>query len=225
MITEVSRTDIAVEGAPPQEDLLYRLIEYVSSAPSGAVLGRYAVPEGPVSKAGDSGSGQQPVKLELASSTTGPETVETESLGLANPLAASSGPSTSSKECNEAKAIAPWDVTTVFVACQRGDDDGIAYLTCQNKNRAASYDGKNNCFKKFYGIYSGPFSSRCKGRCGPGCNAFRSRGQYTQDCLDHDVCCGRYGGCGNGAFGSCADEFREADDDFFRAKRNCADST
>lgn len=219
MITDVSRTDIAVEGAPPQEDLLYRLIEYVSTAPSGTVLGRYAVPKGPVGKAADSGSEtrQPTVELELASSTGDEGTVETEFLGLAKP----SGTPTSVEECDEAKAIAPWDVTTVFVACQRGDDDGIAYLTCQNKTRAVSYDGKNNCFRKFYGYYSGPFSARCKGRCGPGCGA-RAKGAYTQDCLDHDACCGRYGGCVNGAFGSCADEFREGDDDVFRARRQCS---
>lgn len=223
MIMEVDRTDIALEGAPPQEDFLYRLIEYVSSAPSSAVLGRYAVPEGSEGGAAagsESEPRQQTVKFELASSTVSPEAVETEALGLADPLAASSGASTASEECDEAQTVAPWDVTTVFVACNQRDDDGIAYLTCQNKNRAVSYDGKNNCFKKFYGYYSGPHTSRCKGRCGPGCGA-RAKGKYTQDCLDHDACCGRYGGCINGAFGSCADEFREADDDVFRARRNC----
>lgn len=223
MIMEVDRTDIAVEGAPPQEDFLYRLIEYVSTAPSGTVLGRYAVPEEPEVEAAGSGSGshhQRTAELELASSKVEPGAVETEFLGLADPLADSSGPSASSEECDEAKAVAPWDVTTVFVACQRGDNDGIAYLTCQNKNRAVSYDGRNYCFRKHHRYNSGPHSSKCKGRCGPGCG-LRAKGKYTQDCLDHDACCGRFGKCVDGTVSSCADEWREATGDLFRARRQC----
>lgn len=213
MIMKMDRTDIAVSGGPPQEDLLYRLIEYVSTAPVGSVLGRYAVPKGPFEEAAGSRQSeqQQTVEFKPVSSSVMPKPVETEFLGLASP----SGTPMSPEECNEAQAVAPWDVTTVFVACQRRDDDGVAYLDCKDKRRGASYDGKNNCFRKFsYG------TSACRGRCGPRCG-LRARGKYTQDCLDHDACCGRYGGCINGAFGSCADEFREADDDVFRARRNC----
>ncbi len=219
MIMNVDLTSIGVSNAPPQEDMLYRLLEYASMAPVGTVLGKYSVPKGPVRKADDlQQEPPQTIETKLTSSRQGAATVESELLGLSD----SSGfPAdyASLKGCEKAETSAPSYVTTARAACQRKDNDGITYLSCQDKRRGASYDGRKNCWRTF-SYYSGPGSKRCKGRCGPGCG-LRARGKYTQDCLDHDACCGRYGGCVNGVFGSCSDEFRDAIRDTARGKRNC----
>lgn len=130
--------------------------------------------------------------------------------------------SPTAQECEKAQSSGDFLVAT---ACQRRDNDGLYYNTCATKKRAASYDSRFSCFRKYYGIRSGPCTKNCKGRCGPGCVTGTypaGTGKYMQDCLDHDVCCGRYGDCYQlGAGRDCGDEYYEARDDFLRARINC----
>lgn len=50
----------------------------------------------------------------------------------------------------------------------------------------------------------------CAGRCGAGCNWWGDP-QYSQDCLNHDVCADREGQ----QYGVCGDEWNAAADDFW----------
>lgn len=65
-------------------------------------------------------------------------------------------------------------------------------------------------------------ANACLGRCGPGCDAppaVRVQ-QFTQDCLDHDLCTQKT----RQIFGPCTDEWIAAADDFFFAP-DCGNMT
>jgi len=128
----------------------------------------------------------------------------------------------SAEQCREAEASGN---LRLLRACQRGDNDGISYLSCRTIGRAASYDSRSTCFRTYSGIRSGPCTTNCVARCGPLCITGtypRGTGKYTQDCLDHDTCCGRFGDCYQlGAGPDCGDEYRDTRDDFLNARINC----
>lgn len=175
----------------PQEQLLYDLVLYRAEAPVGHPLPKQRIPDPVIGY-----EGKTPPPTQSALPTA--------------------------EQCQKAEASGD---LTLLSACQRRDNDGIYYNTCQTKKRAASYDSRSTCFRKYYGIRSGPCTSSCNGRCGPRCVTGTyppGTGKYTQDCLDHDTCCGRFGDCYRLAEGpDCGDEYREARDDFLRARINC----
>lgn len=66
-------------------------------------------------------------------------------------------------------------------------------------------------------VVLGPcYSGECLGRCGPGCGGTQ---QYTQECLNHDLC---FGATGKNWTPPCRDEFLAAADGYFNAP-DCAD--
>ena len=70
-------------------------------------------------------------------------------------------------------------------------------------------------------------SGSCLGRCGAGCSGIGRGMIFTQDCLNHDVCCDRLAELHPGAgcsslLGECGDEWNNAVDDFLFG-HDCAD--
>lgn len=105
-------------------------------------------------------------------------------------------------------------------ACQRIDEDGIQYFgsSCATRYRTLCHDTAGHCFL-CESVWSGPHSSACLGRCGPGCTGSPT---YTYDCGDHDRCVRVHGGFpANPWDRNCGDEFWTADDDLLWGRWNC----
>jgi hypothetical protein len=92
--------------------------------------------------------------------------------------------------------------------------------------KAASYDIDGTTYSDTVTV--GPCGSdSCLGRCGAGCSGIGRGMTFTQDCLNHDVCCDRLAKLHPGAscssfLGECGDEWNDAVDDFLFG-HDCAD--
>jgi len=57
----------------------------------------------------------------------------------------------------------------------------------------------------------------CMGRCGAGCGRWWAVSNWTQDCLEHDLCSFRHGSTDGAGDPDCGDEYDEAQDDWWWA--------
>lgn len=199
LMVDLGLTDIAAEeNAPEQESTLYGTTLFLTEAPVGyemPVITSETETEGPTAR-----TATTPVSWSA-------EDVRTEE---------------TASECEDLEVLGGLDL--VASACQRDDNDdsgpnypGVDYLTCETKNRGASYDWTRKCFNT-YTSFSGPKTTKCIGRCGATCKGSNNNnGTYTQDCLDHDKC---VRDAGTRLAPGCGDEFREVARDA-QAPHNC----
>lgn len=90
-----------------------------------------------------------------------------------------------------------------------------AICAARGTKRVGLFDDDKNVRYKVAGWVGSP-SNSCLGRCGPGCTSGIAKHdrQYTQECLNHDLCSSKY----NTWFGPCADEWTAAIDGYLQAK-------
>jgi hypothetical protein len=116
------------------------------------------------------------------------------------------------------------DQTTAAAKCNEQNGGGFINLhdsadVCRSDivfSRSSAHD-----FCPDHGYFSssaqyGCGSNSCAGRCGGGCG-LDGRGAWYKDCLDHDVCNRTH----NSQLGGCADEWKEAADDYLNGLIEC----
>lgn len=193
---------------PPEEDLLVRSTCYYAEAPVGYQLT------------------DKTIKVPSALSRKTPATVEDgESVNISYRQSQATDDvvdAPTPEECERAEASMV-DFRTVL-ACQAEGESGIRYLECRDRNYNLYYDVRNPrlCYGFRGNVPTGPCTNNCIGRCGVKCGLPGKDGQYTRDCAEHDDCVADHDG--PGVFGeddNCGDEFGDADDDFFQARKNC----
>ena len=200
LMEDLDLTTISNDGAPAQEFSLYRTVLFLTEVPVGWEM--------PVIT--DEVTGEPTATLGEPTAT------------LASWSARPQDTQEATNECKDLEVLG--DLALVSAACQRSDNDdsgpnypGVDYLTCETKNRGASYDWPGTrCFNTYL-FYSGPGQDQCRGRCGAWCGSPGNRGAYTQDCLDHDKC---VKDAGTRFAPGCTDELQEVYRDS-RAPHNC----
>ncbi len=104
--------------------------------------------------------------------------------------------------------------------CEVSGGDGVIYYPCGFYPDITFHDASPyHCYGYRWDALGCNQATNCRARCGPGCGG-GGAGKYTWDCGDHDVCCGIHGNCLAPILTVCADEWREAINDFF-ASSNC----
>lgn len=194
----------------PQEDLLVRSTCYYAEAPVGYKLAKVTHTSNGSEQAlaMTNNSSLSNVSYELGATS--------DSLNAPTP-----------EECDQTEQLRNNNVLknfTVFIACQRGGQDGIRYLECRARGYELWHDSEFHCYRS--GQYpTGPCEKNCRGRCGTGCGGDGGKGTYSRDCAEHDRCAGHDGTRSWGVWGadrSCGDEWDEARDDFLDGRDNCS---
>lgn len=174
----------------PQDDLLLRLLMIMSEAPVGVPLENQTMSQ---PKPGD-------FKMERDTETT-----SNVSSSRAEVIESSDTTDLARAACGNDGDFVALDL----VACRNPNDDDDYLHTCGTTRRSTQHDDGKHCFISFV-VTSGPRTSNCLGRCGPGCGRENGLGVYTLDCLDHDHAVGH---AGSYTTPYVQDEFRWASDD------------
>lgn len=151
----------------PQDDLLVRLLMFLSEAPVRVPL------EDQLALQPKPGDFKMETAIEAVSEVSSRTPISEESSVSELTQAA----------CKNEKDFAALNL----VACLNPNDNDNYIHTCATTTRTTQHDDGKHCFKT-YRVTSGPHTTRskCFGRCGKGCGKYNGLGIYTLDCLDHD---------------------------------------